>query len=63
MSFGLAVGIDGNTVVVSAHLDDDNGIINDGTPHFLDIDSAFRAQGFPGRTATFKGLLALERSS
>jgi hypothetical protein len=29
-------------------LDDNNGNIDDGTPHYLDIDSAFREQGFPG---------------
>jgi hypothetical protein len=31
-------------------LDDNDGNLNDGTPHFSDIDSAFRAQGFPGVT-------------
>jgi len=29
-------------------LDDTNGNINDGTPHFGDIDGGFRQQGFPG---------------
>ena len=29
-------------------LDDDNGTITDGSPHFTDIDNGFRAQGFPG---------------
>lgn len=29
-------------------LDDDDGNINNGTPHFGDIDGGFRAQGFPG---------------
>ncbi len=29
-------------------LDDDNGNIDDGTPHYASIDSAFREQGFPG---------------
>ncbi len=29
-------------------LDDDNGNIGDGTPHFADIDGGFRQQGFPG---------------
>jgi hypothetical protein len=31
-------------------LDDDNGNIGDGTPHFADIDGGFRQQGFPGLT-------------
>lgn len=31
-------------------LDDDNGNINDGTPHYADIDAGFKAQGFPGYT-------------
>jgi hypothetical protein len=31
-------------------LDDNDGNINNGTPHFNDIDLAFRAQGFPGHT-------------
>jgi len=31
-------------------LDDDDGNINDGTPHFTDIDLGFRDQGFPGVT-------------
>ncbi|MBM3987145.1 MAG: hypothetical protein FJ294_04195 [Planctomycetes bacterium] len=31
-------------------LDDTDGNINNGTPHFNDIDSAFREQGFPGVT-------------
>ena len=29
-------------------LDDDNGNISDGTPHYLDIEAGFEAQGFPG---------------
>ena len=29
-------------------LDDDNGNINDGTPHFTAIDNGFKQQGFPG---------------
>jgi hypothetical protein len=29
-------------------LDDDDGNINSGTPHFTDIDSGFRDQAFPG---------------
>ncbi len=29
-------------------LDDDNGFLDDGTPHFDDIDPGFRDQGFPG---------------
>jgi len=29
-------------------LDDDDGNINDGSPHFAEIDGAFREQGFPG---------------
>jgi hypothetical protein len=29
-------------------LDDDDGDLNDGTPHYADIDGAFRQQGFPG---------------
>jgi len=29
-------------------LDDDNGNIDDGTPHFADVDQGFRDQGFPG---------------
>src|SRR5258705_12600268 len=29
-------------------LDDNDGNINNGTPHFTDIDSGFRDQGFPG---------------
>ena len=29
-------------------LDDDDGNIDNGTPHFVDIDGAFREQGFPG---------------
>lgn len=32
-------------------LDDDDGILDDGTPHFADIDNGFRAQGFPGVAA------------
>ncbi len=31
-------------------LDDTNGNINDGSPHFNDIDGGFRQQGFPGLT-------------
>ena len=31
-------------------LDDDDGDIDTGTPHFSQIDSAFRQQGFPGLT-------------
>jgi hypothetical protein len=31
-------------------LDDDDGDLDTGTPHFGDIDSAFRQQGFPGVT-------------
>ncbi|MCC7013944.1 MAG: hypothetical protein IT454_15415 [Planctomycetes bacterium] len=31
-------------------LDDNDGNINNGTPHFADIDGGFRAQGFPGFT-------------
>jgi hypothetical protein len=31
-------------------LDDNNGDLSDGTPNFADIDSAFLAQGFSGRT-------------
>jgi len=31
-------------------LDDNNGNIADGTPHFDDIDGGFRQQGFPGLT-------------
>jgi hypothetical protein len=33
-------------------LDDNNGNINDGSPHFTDIDGGFRQQGFPGLTTT-----------
>ena len=29
-------------------LDDDDGNINNGTPHYADIDNGFRDQGFPG---------------
>ena len=29
-------------------LDDNDGNINDGSPHFTDIDGGFRQQGFPG---------------
>jgi len=29
-------------------LDDDNGDLDDGTPHYADIDGGFRDQGFPG---------------
>ena len=29
-------------------LDDDNGDLEDGTPHYADIDGGFRDQGFPG---------------
>lgn len=29
-------------------LDDDDGNINNGTPHYTDIDNGFRDQGFPG---------------
>jgi hypothetical protein len=29
-------------------LDDDNGTLDDGTPHFADIDGGFRDQKFPG---------------
>ena len=29
-------------------LDDDDGNLNDGTPHFTDIDKGFRSQGFRG---------------
>ena len=29
-------------------LDDDDGNLNNGTPHYLDIDSGFVEQGFPG---------------
>jgi hypothetical protein len=29
-------------------LDDDDGNLNNGSPHFPQIDAAFRAQGFPG---------------
>ena len=32
-------------------LDDDNGNLDDGTPHFTEIDSGFRTQGFPGAAA------------
>ncbi|MBK7876909.1 MAG: hypothetical protein IPJ77_14380 [Planctomycetes bacterium] len=32
-------------------LDDDDGVLDNGTPHFADIDNGFRAQGFPGITA------------
>jgi ComEC/Rec2-related protein len=31
-------------------LDDDDGDLHNGTPHFDDIDGGFRAQGFPGVT-------------
>ncbi|MBI5362346.1 MAG: hypothetical protein HZA53_04145 [Planctomycetes bacterium] len=31
-------------------LDDDDGILDNGTPHFADVDNGFRAQGFPGVT-------------
>ncbi len=34
-------------------LDDDNGNIDDGTPNYLDIDAAFREQGFPGYDVCF----------
>jgi len=33
-------------------LDDNDGDISNGAPHFTPIDSAFRAQGFPGLTIT-----------
>lgn len=29
-------------------LDDNDGVLSNGTPHFADIDNGFRAQGFPG---------------
>ncbi len=29
-------------------LDDDDGLIENGTPHYTEIDAAFREQGFPG---------------
>jgi hypothetical protein len=29
-------------------LDDNNGNINDGTPHYTEIDNGFKQQGFPG---------------
>jgi hypothetical protein len=29
-------------------LDDDNGNLADGTPHYLDIEAGFEAQGYPG---------------
>ncbi len=29
-------------------LDDDNGNLDDGSPHYADIDAGFRAQSFPG---------------
>jgi len=32
-------------------LDDDDGIISNGSPHFADIDAGFRTQGFPGLNA------------
>jgi hypothetical protein len=32
-------------------LDDDDGILSNGSPHFTEIDTAFRTQGFPGLTA------------
>jgi len=32
-------------------LDDDDGNLDNGTPNFLDIDSGFREQGFPGADA------------
>ena len=31
-------------------LDDDDGNITNGSPHFADIDGGFRQQGFPGLT-------------
>jgi hypothetical protein len=37
--------------VIETHwvtLDDDDADLNNGTPHFNDIDAAFREQGFPG---------------
>ncbi len=33
-------------------LDDNDGNISNGSPHFNEIDSAFRTQGFPGLTIT-----------
>ncbi|MBK7641911.1 MAG: hypothetical protein IPJ19_02500 [Planctomycetes bacterium] len=33
-------------------LDDDDGNISNGTPHFTPIDSGFRTQGFPGLTVS-----------
>jgi hypothetical protein len=32
-------------------LDDDDGILQNGSPHFADIDAGFRTQGFPGLSA------------
>jgi len=32
-------------------LDDDDGILQNGSPHFADIDNGFRTQGFPGLSA------------
>jgi len=34
-------------------LDDDDGNIDNGTPHYPEIDGAFREQGFPGFDLTF----------
>jgi hypothetical protein len=34
-------------------LDDNDGNINNGTPHYADIDGGFRDQGFPGFTLPF----------
>ena len=36
-------------------LDDNDGNITNGTPHFTEIDNGFRAQGFPGLTITCPG--------
>ena len=42
--------------IVETHiltLDDNDGNINNGTPHYGDIDAGFRAQGFPGFDLSF----------
>jgi len=36
-------------------LDDDDGNVSNGTPNYIDIDGAFRIQGFPGVNASLCG--------
>ncbi len=46
------------TTLVEVHyltLDDDDGNLSNGTPNYLDIDGAFRDQGFPGVQASLCG--------